>query len=116
MSTSPSYGICTLCGKRTNKAGMSRHLERCPAEHEADSGGKPGRLFRLRIEDARSSTYWMDVEIKAGATLDVLDGFLRQIWLECCDHLSSFTFNGRHYSVSPPRGSSFLPDTREMRV
>ena len=46
-----SYGTCALCGKRTTKAGMSRHLKSSLVEHEP-SHGKAVRLFRLRIEDA----------------------------------------------------------------
>ena len=77
MSRVTSYGICALCGKRTTKAGMLRHLSSCLAEHEP-SRGKDARLFRLRIEDAYSTIFWMDVEIKATATLEVLGDFLRQ--------------------------------------
>jgi hypothetical protein len=72
MSRFTSYGTCALCGKRTTKAAMTRHLGQCPAEHEA-SRGKAQRLFRVRIEDAYSPIFWMDVEIKANATLEELD-------------------------------------------
>jgi hypothetical protein len=76
MSLFTSYGICDLCGKRTTKAGMSRHLQSCLAEHEP-SREEAARIFRLRIEDAYSPVYWMDVEMKARSTLEELDGFLR---------------------------------------
>ena len=69
MSRFTSYGSCTLCGKRTTKAAMTRHLGSCLAEHEP-SRGKSVRLFDLRIEDAFSPIFWMDVEIKANATLE----------------------------------------------
>ena len=98
MSRFTSYGICALCGKRTTKAGMLRHLSSCLAEHEP-SRGKDARLFRLRIEDAYSTIFWMDVEIKATATLEVLDDFLRQEWLECCGHLSAFYIDEDTYMV-----------------
>jgi hypothetical protein len=67
-----SYGICALCGKRTTKAEMTRHLGQFPAGHEA-SRRKAPRLYRMRIEDAYSPIFWMDVEIKANATLEELD-------------------------------------------
>jgi hypothetical protein len=56
MSRFTSYGTCALCGKRTTKAAMTRHLGQCLAEHET-SQGKTARLFRLRIEDAYSPIY-----------------------------------------------------------
>src|SRR5680860_340212 len=91
MSKFTSYGTCALCGKRTTKGAMTRHLQKCLAEHEPENeGGKTGRLFQLRIEGAGSPVYWMDAEVKASSTLDALDDFLRRQWLECCGHLSSF--------------------------
>lgn len=89
MSRFTSYGTCALCGKRTSKAAMTRHLKTCPAEHDV-ARGRPARLFHLRVEDAYTPLFWMDLEMKAGATLEDLDDFLRGIWLECCGHLSAF--------------------------
>ena len=74
VSRYTSYGTCALCGKRTTKAGMSRHLGSCLAEHEP-SRGKAARLFRIRIEDAYSPIFWMDVEMRANSTLEELDDF-----------------------------------------
>ena len=74
MSRYTSYGTCALCGKRTTKAGMSRHLGSCLADHEP-SRGKSARLFRMRIEDAYSPIFWMEVEMRATSTLEELDDF-----------------------------------------
>ncbi len=98
MSRHTSYGICVLCGKRTTKAGMSRHMNSCLADHEP-SRAKAARLFRLRVEDAFSPIFWMDVEMKATSTLEDLDEFLRLKWLECCGHLSDFDIDGTTYMV-----------------
>lgn len=117
MARFTSYETCTLCGKHTSKGAMTRHLASCPADHEAASGGKPSRLFRLRVEDAYSPFFWLDLEVKAGAKLYDLDGFLRGIWLECCGHLSALDIDGVNYSVSPS-GAMFggLPEERSMNV
>ena len=74
MSRYTSYGTCALCGKRTTKAGMSRHLGSCLADHEP-SRGKSARLFRMRIEDAYSPIFCMEVEMRATSTLEELDDF-----------------------------------------
>jgi hypothetical protein len=43
----------------------------------------------------------MHLEIPADATLEGLDQFLRDTWLECCGHLSAFTIGEeRYYSYS----------------
>jgi hypothetical protein len=120
MSRFTSYGICALCGKRTTKAAMTRHLGSCLAEHEP-SRGKAARLLRLRVEDAFSPIFWMDVEMKAGATLEELDDFLRGEWLECCGHLSNFDIDGISYTVTSCYGKGPLsgfadPIDRTMKV
>ena len=120
MSRFTSYGICELCGKRTTKAGMSRHLRSCMAEHEP-ARGESARIFRLRIEHAYSPVYWMDVEMKARSTLQELDDFLRGEWLECCGHLSDFEIDGITYMVPNPYddrsfGIFAEPNERTMNV
>ncbi len=111
-----SYGTCALCGKRTSKAAMTRHLKSCPADHEP-SGGRPAPLFHLRVEDAYSPIFWLDLEVKAAATLADLDAFLREIWLECCGHLSKFDIEDLTYTV-PVEGASLMGEVgdRTMNV
>jgi hypothetical protein len=120
MSRYTSYGSCAMCGKRTTKAAITRHLKGCLADHEP-SQGKVARLIRLRIEDAYSPIFWMDVEMKATATLKKLDDFLRGEWLECCGHLSDFEIDGITYTVPNPYGNGPLgmfagPYERTMKV
>ncbi|MBT9144001.1 MAG: hypothetical protein DDT29_02415 [Dehalococcoidia bacterium] len=43
----------------------------------------------------------MHLSVPVNATLEDLDGFLRDIWLECCGHLSAFTIEGTRHSISP---------------
>lgn len=40
------------------------------------------------------------MEIKETATLKDLDQFLRDIWVECCGHLSSFDIDGVSYDAA----------------
>jgi hypothetical protein len=43
--------------------------------------------------------YWMHLEVWTDITLTTLDRFLRNIWLECCGHLSAFEIGGVRYTV-----------------
>lgn len=43
--------------------------------------------------------YWLYLEMPARATLTDLDGFLRDIWLECCGHLSAFDIGTVRYEL-----------------
>jgi hypothetical protein len=96
---------------------MSRHLGGFLAEHEP-SRGKAARLLRMRLEDAYSPIFWMDVEMRANSTLEELDDFLRGESLECCGHLSAFYVDRDTYMV--PTSGMFAslgdPNERTMRV
>jgi len=42
------------------------------------------------VESPYARKFWLFVDMPSECTLGDLDGFLRRIWLECCDHLSDF--------------------------
>lgn len=111
MAKNASPGTCALCGHRSSKAGMVRHVGACAAAHEV-SKGTPVRLFHLRAEGAYAPMFWLDLEMKADATLKRLDRFLRDIWLECCGHLSAFRIDRATYTI--PIDHTF-DDFREER-
>lgn len=56
--------------------------------------GRTRTIFHLKVEAQYNPKYWLHIEIPAKATLKDLDRFLRDIWLECCGHLSSFDIMG----------------------
>ena len=59
---------------------------------------KSGKLFHLVAEGRYQPAYWIHIAAHVQAKLDDLDGFLRDIWLECCGHMSAFTIDGVTYS------------------
>lgn len=95
-----------LCGFESTKAGITRHLKTCPGAHDSATGRS--KLWQLRVQDAYSTLYWLDVEIKKTATLADLNVFLREVWLECCGHLSAFEIDREHcgglYGLDAPGG------------
>jgi hypothetical protein len=54
-------------------------------------------LLHLQVEGQYRPMYWLHIEISAKATLKALDRLLRDIWLECCGHLSSFEIAGKTF-------------------
>jgi hypothetical protein len=82
-------GVCQLCQEKFTKNTITRHLQSCLPAHEP-ARGKEQRLFHLAIEGY--DTYWLRVEMPGTRTFADLDRFLRDIWLECCGHLSLFLF------------------------
>jgi len=98
-----SRGKCNFCGQLIAKSGMTRHLQACKqrkaAIAEGVKNGRKARLFHLMVEGKYAIDYWMHIEIPAAATFLDLDQFLRDIWLECCGHLSRFTVGEQEYDV-----------------
>ena len=94
-----SRGQCTFCGYETTKGSMGKHLAACPQRQAAlaaaeGSKRKPEPLVLLRVQDAYSSQFWLDLEARGTAKLADIDDYLRAIWLECCGHLSEFSTGG----------------------
>lgn len=103
-----STGRCNLCGRTLAKAGMTRHLQSCWAKQTGSEAGLPakareGRLFLIMVGSRYSSDYWMHLEVPAATKLVVLDQFLRDIWLECCGHMSAFETGSETYFSSGAR-------------
>ncbi len=105
MARQQSRGQCYLCKGTFPKASMARHLTKCLATHEnaATSAGnaKKGKLFHLVVVGKHQPQYWLHLEMPATAKLEALDEFLRDIWLECCGHLSAFKIEGRKRPLVP---------------
>ena len=86
-----SEGKCLFCGKMYSKAGINRHL----ATHldEKAKIEKSGYSFLVKVETHKgwgATPYFLSLWIDGETTMKTIDGFLRDIWLECCGHLSEF--------------------------
>jgi hypothetical protein len=94
-----SLGTCALCGATFSKQAMTRHLKGCLAAAAAPPRAKPQTTFHLLVEGAGRPMYWLHLDLPASATLTTLDGFLRDVWVECCGHLSAFSIDGVSYEM-----------------
>jgi hypothetical protein len=100
MARQQSQGTCYLCKGTFAKAAMTRHLAKClVANGDADAArtgkAKTGKLIHVLVEGKHAPQYWLHLEMPATTKLQTLDGVLRDIWLECCGHLSAFKFEGK---------------------
>lgn len=127
MARWTSKGKCNLCGESFTKTGMTKHLLTCRATHEPKLTGsgkvRQTQLFHLLVEGSELPFYWMHLEVPAEATLQALDQFLRDIWVECCGHLSAFTIEGTQYEMDTGGVDAMWPEffgspypTRTMNV
>ena len=110
---SQSRGKCAYCGKEYAKSGMTRHLKTCSARQEAIAKanrkrGRDSTIYHLQILDNTppytrfhaewTPQFWLHLEMKGSATLQDLDQYLRDIWMECCGHLSGFEIGPVFYT------------------
>ena len=101
MGKTQSSGKCLQCGGVYAKPAMGRHLKTCKTlaggSHQGEPGWRKAPVLHLRVEAGYDPDYWLHLFAPADATLKALDSFLRDIWLECCGHMSMFTIDGQRY-------------------
>jgi hypothetical protein len=88
-----SEGKCIFCGETFSKASMVRHLNKHLEEKAL--AGRSGLSFHIKIESAAgwgNPGYFLNLWVDGNTPLQKIDTFLRQIWLECCGHMSAFRF------------------------
>lgn len=99
-----SRGSCRYCQAEYTKTGMIRHLTTCKErkkENERSTSIKQCGYFTLSITGKYDKDYWLIIDCKENAALEDVDQFLRDIWLECCGHLSAFDIGGVSYQRYP---------------
>src|SRR3954447_2426570 len=87
-------GTCTACERTMSKTAMTRHVASCGRGERG-----PAALVMSVTDRGAPGDYWLHLELLASTPLRTLGRFLRDLWLECCGHLSMFEINGRTYLV-----------------
>jgi len=113
MTRTATKGTCQLCHGVFSKGAMSKHLEACRQKTDVTATSKATKKassLHLLVEGRDLPQYWMHLEIPATTTLQKLDSFLRDTWLECCGHLSKFDIADVSYAsyVDPEFGDKSM--------
>ena len=94
-----SDGICNFCKGTVSGTGMTRHLQSCASRMQAQAREKKqGKVFLMK---ASAGPFWIYFDADGSSTLKKVDSFLRDLWLECCGHLSAFIIGDVHYASQP---------------
>ena len=110
-----SKGKCKFCSELFSGSTIVRHLTSCglrklSLEKEIDNlnSKKPTRknskIFGLKAWASYNPSYWLCLEANGDHLLSNIDQFLRDLWLECCGHLSAFTINKERYESGGEMG------------
>ncbi len=65
--------------------------------------GPTPRTFHIMVKGADLPMYWMHLGARTDSTLADLDEYLRDTWVECCEHLSQFTIGSVTFASMPNR-------------
>ena len=114
-------GKCYYCGNEFSKAGISKHIKSCKVMKESiglDEKVPSSNInkFILEVSSKYNKDYWLYITIDVNCTLKDLDKFLRDIWVECCDHLSMFKIYGERYESEIDIPYSWAKPSRNMNV
>ena len=113
MAIKTSRTTCMLCKSEYTEKGMTKHLKTClpkrldkalnspTAEHQS--------FFHILVRGCYLPEYWLHLTVDKNAELEDLDQFLREIWLECCGHLSAFFLKENEIKMSEKVGNILKP-------
>jgi hypothetical protein len=105
MEKQVSEGKCNLCGGIFSKVEMTKHLQGCKeTKISTTEKAQRAKTLHLLVEGRYQPEYWLHLEVPANAAFSHLDHFLRNIWLECCGHLSAFRIGETTYMSHPEAG------------
>ncbi|WP_017851587.1 hypothetical protein [Leptospira interrogans] len=92
MKKMKTNGICAYCKVEIpkNSASIRAHIPKCEGKNKSKKG-KFSRHLVLLIEGKYDPEYWLVVKAKVDTSLKKIDSFIRDIWVECCDHSSVFS-------------------------
>ncbi|MGH4124266.1 MAG: SEC-C metal-binding domain-containing protein [Clostridium sp.] len=117
-------GKCYYCNEELTERTIKRHVKGCKNRKEKikevmESSKKNKSQYVLSIvPQYGSKEYCLYIAIDINSTLENLDSFLRNIWLECCGHLSSFIIGDVNYdsSVEVDSEFSFNDETMDFKL
>ena len=116
MRREPLNGTCAICKAIVSKRGIKKHLQAHlneKAEEQKTSGERKraARLFHLLVEGYGISgdLYWMHLQALANGRLRDLDRLLRDTWLECCGHMSTFSDNEGDFDMDEELENVLMP-------
>lgn len=122
-------GKCAYCLSSFSGNMMGKHLLSCRSRQDfiKEFEDKPPKdaktslkkynevtFYLLKIFSPGQPEYWLYIDLSDNLTLLDLDSFLRNTWLECCGHLSSFTIDDQTYEYQLDK--LFDNDSKSMRI
>ncbi len=104
-SKSTTPGVCALCQGRVFKPKVQAHLATCIPAHGNVDVSRGSTLLRFEAEG--EPRYWIIIAASPKATLRHVDAMLRDVWVECCGHMSAFFIGRREIAMRALASEAF---------
>lgn len=102
-----SEGKCLYCEQTFSQKEIGKHLEKHLTEKEkTDAGNKKQTYCHVLVE---ANEMFLHLLVKGSSGMKVIDTFLRDIWLECCGHMSAFGHKDFKVSMTHKVQDVFTP-------
>ena len=100
-------GKCYICNDIYSDSGLARHIKSClikTKDAKTNNSNISNATYLIKVQDKYDSGYYLYLMVDGCVLLSELDQYLRDIWLECCGHLSSFKIDEINYERYPDPG------------
>lgn len=105
-----SEGKCLYCDQMLSKKEIGKHLAKHLADKEkTDSGDKTENYCHIEVD---ANDMFLHLLVRGNSTMKKIDQFLRDIWLECCGHMSEFGHKQIKVSMSHKVQDVFEPGVK----
>ena len=93
---------CYYCNKELTERTIKRHMKNCDTmkkkiSEEFEENKSKRKQYIISIKYKYCKDYCIYISIDAALQLCHLDQFIRDVWVECCGHLSEFIIDGTRY-------------------
>ncbi|MBK7603819.1 MAG: hypothetical protein IPI15_09585 [Saprospiraceae bacterium] len=94
-----SIGTCLYCNETLGQKELKTHLNKHIAVLDEDKNTNDKLSFLIKVTgEYKDDPHFLYLLVDGDTEFDLLDSFLREIWLECCGHMSSFSLNKKDIS------------------
>jgi len=105
-----SEGKCLYCNQFFSQKEITRHLDTHLLSAQKQDVDKSIASYHHIIIEA--GEMFLEILVEAEQKMNIIDDFLRRIWLECCGHLSGFQHKNFKISMSNKVKEVFEPKVK----
>ncbi|HAG15277.1 MAG TPA: hypothetical protein DCG69_01960 [Bacteroidales bacterium] len=105
-----SEGKCMFCEQLFSPKEIKKHLVKHLADMEkTDAAGKTQTYCHIEVVAAEM---FLHLLVKGNKKMEIIDDFLRGIWLDCCDHMSGFRHKNIEIEMDEKVKDIFVPKVK----